>query len=249
MSLVVARLRGLPSVQVTLAIALLVLGFLIAAQIASEGPRTRYSTEERAPLIDAALKLQAQQEALKAEILSLRGRIGDLEAQDPGAADSLRRLYADLEAARLAAGLIAVQGTGVAFRLEDGTQGGGGIDALVSAHDVRILVEELWLAGAQAVAVNDERVVASSAVLDIGGSILVNSAYLAPPYTITAIGPSDLYDRLRASVAFVEFVQGRVEPSGLRLSVAQLGEVDFLPAFAGTVNIRNAFPAGSSSAP
>jgi uncharacterized protein YlxW (UPF0749 family) len=232
----------MPSVQVTLALALLVLGFLIAAQIAAEGPRVRYSTEERSPLIETALGLQAQQEALKADILGLRTRIGDLEAQDPGAADSLRRLYADLENARIAAGLIAVTGRGLAFRLEDGTQGGGGVDALVTAHDVRVLIEELWLAGAEGIAVNGERVVGSTAVLDIGGSILVNSAYLAPPYTVQAIGPADLYDRLRASVAFGEFIRGRVEPSGLRLSVAELDAVD-LPAFAGTVSLRYATPA------
>ena len=243
MSVVVARLRALPSVQVTLAIAMLVLGFLVAAQIASEGPRIRYSTEERSPLIETALGLQAQQEDLKAQILAIRGRIGDLEAQDPGAAESLRRLYAELEAARLSAGLVPVTGKGLAFRLEDGTQGGG-IDALVSARDVRTLVEELWLAGAQAIAVNGERVVASTAVLDIGGSILVNSAYVSPPYQVTAIGPGDLYDRLRASVGFVEFVQGRVEPAGLQLSVAELDSVD-IPAFAGTVNLRNAKPVES----
>lgn len=248
MSALVTRLRALPSVQVTLAMALLVLGFLIAAQISAEGPRIRYSTEERSPLIETALGLQTQQEALKAEILGLRRRIGDLEAQDPGAAESLRRLYTELEKARLAAGLIAVTGPGLAFRLEDGTQGGGGVDALVSAQDVRILVEELWLAGAQGIAVNGERLVGSSAVIDIGGSILINSAYLAPPYTITAIGPKDLYDRLRASVAFVEFVQGRIEPSGLRLSVAELDKAE-LPAFAGTVGIRYARPAPSGAAP
>ena len=248
MTSLLGRFRGLPSVQVTLAVALLLLGFLIAAQIAAEGPRVRYSTEERSPLIETALGLQAQQEALKAEILALRGRIGELEAQDPGAAESLRRLYADLEEARIAAGLIAVTGRGLAFRLEDGTGGGGGLDALVTARDVRVLVEVLWLAGASGIAVNGERVVGSTAVLDIGGSILVNSAYLAPPYTITAIGPADLYARLQASVGFVGFVQGRVEPSGLRLSVAELDSVD-LPAFAGTVGLRFARPGDAETNP
>jgi uncharacterized protein YlxW (UPF0749 family) len=246
-SAVVARLRGLPSVQVTLSIALLVLGFLIAAQIAAEGPRIRYSTEERSPLIETALGLQAQQDALKADILRLREQIGQLEAQDPGAAESLRRLYADLEQARLAAGLIAISGPGLAFRFQDGTPGTG-VDALVSAQDVRVLVQELWLAGAEGIAVNGERLAATSAVIDIGGSILVNSAYLAPPYTITAVGPPDLYDRLQGSVAFVEFVQGRIERSGMSLSVAQLQSVD-LPAFAGTVNLRFAEPNPSGSTP
>ena len=122
MSFILSKLRALPSVQVTLAVALLVLGFLIAAQIAAEGPRVRYSTEERTPLIETALGLQSQQEAFQSEILALRQRIGTLEAQGTGDADELRRLYAQLEEARIAAGLIAVSGPGVAFRftLEDG---------------------------------------------------------------------------------------------------------------------------------
>ena len=243
MSALVARFRELPSGQVTLSIALLVLGFLIAAQITGEKPRTQYSTQERAPLIQTALDLQTKQETLKTQILDLRKRIGDLEAQDPGAAESLRQLYADLEDARLAAGLIAISGPGVAFRLEDGTPGAG-VDALVSARDVRILVQELWLAGAEGVAVNGERLSATSAVIDIGGSILVNSAYLAPPYQISAVGPPDLYERLQGSVTFVDFVQGRINRSGISLSVAELASVD-LPAFAGTVNLRYAAPAAS----
>lgn len=239
MSTFVSRLRSLPSVQVTLAVALLVLGFLIAAQIAAERPRVRYSTEERTPLIETALGQQSQQGALKAQILSLRARIGELEAQDPGAAESLRRLYAQLEEARLGAGLIPVSGPGVAFKVEDALQ--GDVDSLVTARDVRVLVEELWLAGAEGIDVNGERVVGSTAVIDIGGSILVNSAYLAPPYTIRAIGPPDMYARLQASNAFLQFVQRRIQPAGIRLSVAELPNVD-LQAFAGTVTVQYARP-------
>jgi uncharacterized protein YlxW (UPF0749 family) len=246
MSALLGRVRALPSVQVTLSIALLVLGFLIAAQLSSVGPRVQYTTQERAPLIDAALGLQSQQEALKAQILALRKQISDLEAADPGAAESLKRLYSNLSDARLAAGLVAVRGKGVAFKLEDGSL--GGVDSLVTAQDVRTLVEELWLAGAEGVSVNGERIVGSTAVIDIGGSILVNSAYLAPPFTISAVGPSDLYDRMKSSVAFVQFVQGRVDQAGLKLSVAQLDSVD-LPAFAGTVALRYAQPAPSGAAP
>ena len=242
MSAILARVRRLPSVQVTLAVALLVLGFLVAAQIAAEGPRIRYSTEERSPLIDTALELQSQQESFQANILALRQNIATIEAQGAGDADELRRLYAQLEEARLAAGLVAIAGPGVAFRFEDGSLG---VDALVTARDLRVLIQELWLSGAEAIAVNDERIVGTSAVLDIGGSILVNSAYLAPPYEIRAIGPADLYERLQGSVSFVQYVQGRIEPSGIHLSVAQPESVD-LPAFAGTVNVRYAAPAGGS---
>jgi uncharacterized protein YlxW (UPF0749 family) len=239
-----ARLRAIPSWQVTLAIALLVLGFLIAAQLATEGPRVRYTTQESSTLIETALGLQDQQNALKAQILDLRNQIGQLEAQGPGSDARVRDLNAQLEQARIAAGLIALQGPGIVFKLEDASTPGGGADQLVSAADIRTLVNELWLAGAEAVAVNGERVTASTAFLDIGGSVLANSAYLQPPYTIAAIGPAGLYDRIRASSTFVAFVASRVEGQGIGLSVAQPDSVD-VPAFAGTVNVRFGQPVGS----
>ncbi|HEX5451088.1 MAG TPA: DUF881 domain-containing protein [Candidatus Limnocylindrales bacterium] len=244
MTAIRARIRAIPSWQVTLAIALLVLGFLIAAQLAAEGPRVRYTTQESSSLIETALGLQAQQNALKAQILGLRNQVGQLEGQGSGSDALVRQLNDDLEQARIAAGLIALNGPGIVFKLEDAGTPDGGADARVSARDVRIVVEELWLAGAEAVSVNGERVTVSTAFLDIGGSVLANSAYLAPPYEISAIGPPGLYDRMAASPSFIGFVADRVQGQGIQLSVAQLDSVD-IPAFAGTVNVRFGQPQGS----
>jgi uncharacterized protein YlxW (UPF0749 family) len=98
-------------------------------------------------------------------------------------------------------------------------------------------VAELWLAGAEAIAVNGERLTTSSAIIDIGGSVLVNAAYLAGPFDVSAIGPTDLFDRLSASPGFREFVQTRRGSFGIGVSWAQPEKVD-LPAFAGSVNLR-----------
>ena len=113
------RLRGLPSWQVTLSGALLVLGFLIAAQLAAEGPRVRYTSQERTPLIETAIELQEQQDALQARILELRATIGEMEADQPGSEALVRELNAALERARIAGGLIQLAGPGIVFRLED----------------------------------------------------------------------------------------------------------------------------------
>lgn len=238
MSGLVGRLRSVPSWQVTLSVALMVLGFLVAAQLSAEGPRIRYTSQERAPLIETVLGLQTQQDALKARILDLRGQISAAEGQLPGSAAQEKALNADLERARIQAGLVQLQGPGLVFRLEDADAVGGvRTDGLVTARDVRIVVEELWLAGAEAIAINGERVVVTTAILDIGNSILVNSAYLAPAYEIRAIGPSELYRRITSAASFVEYVRDRVSPSGLRLSFAELESIT-IPAYAGTVSSR-----------
>ena len=109
------------------------------------------------------------------------------------------------------------------------------------------MVDELWGAGAEAIAVNGERITPTSAIIDVGTSLLVNSAYLAPPYQVTALGPPDLYDRLSESPGFVDFVRARSEGYGIRISLAEPGSVD-IPAFVGTVTLRYSRPLPSPSA-
>jgi uncharacterized protein YlxW (UPF0749 family) len=236
-----ARIRRIPSWQLTLGAALLALGFLIAAQLSSEGPRIRYTSLERTPLVETAIDLQAQQEALKAQVLELRAKIQELEAAGQGGTQLTRDLNDQLERARIAGGLVAMSGPGVVIRLKDSSlpvpTDANSRDYLVSGQDVLTVVEELWLAGAEGVAVNGERVTASTAVVDIGGSVLVNSAYLAPPYDVRAIGPKAMYDTLLASPGFVDFVRSRSETFGIGVEYAVLDAVD-LPAYAGSLNLR-----------
>jgi len=243
-----ARLRAIPSWQVTLGIALLGLGFLVAAQLAAEGPRVRYTTQERSPLVETATDLQADQEILKAAVLDVRTKIQAAEHAGEGSAALVKGLNDQLQDARIAAGLIPLTGTGIVLQLEDslepGDPEGNTEDLLVGARDLRTIVEELWAAGAEAIAVNGERMTPATAVIDIGPSVLVNSAYLAGPYQVTAMGPPDLYARLSASPGFVDFIRARAEAWGLRVSIAEPESVD-MPAFAGTVTLRYARPQAS----
>lgn len=247
---VLARIRSIPSWQVTLGAALLGLGFLIAAQLGGEAPRVRYTTQERSPLIETATGLQAQQEDLKSKILDLRATIGQVEQAGRGSAELVGALNDQLQEARIAAGLIPLTGSGIVLQLEDSLRpvgdGASESDYLVTALDIRAAVEELWLAGAEAIAVNAERLTPTTAIIDIGGSVLVNSAYLAPPFRITALGPDDLYTRLSASPGFVDLVRARADAFGIRLSFAEPEQVD-IPAFAGTITLRYARPLPSAT--
>ena len=241
MSVVLSRIRSVPTWQVTLGVALLGLGFLIAAQLASEGPRVRYSTQERAPLVEAVIGLQAQQDILKQQILDLRAKIQDLEASGQGGAAVTKDLNDKLQQSRVAAGLVAMTGPGIVIQLSDSTvtvpPDANDRDYLVSGTDIETVVEELWLAGAEGVAVNGERVTVGTAIVDIGGSVLVNSAYIAPPYQVSAIGPPETYDRLTHSPGFVDFVRARAEAFGIGIAYATPASVD-LPAYAGSVNLQ-----------
>ncbi len=227
MTAVANRLRAIPSWQVTLGIALLALGFLIAAQLAAEGPRVRYTTQERSPLIETVLELQRQQEVLKGRVLELRAQIQTTSQATRGSAAQVRDLNDGLSRARNAAGLVALTGTGLVLQLEDAADAGAEAEdgARVTAADIRTVVDEIWLAGAEAMAVNGERLATTSAIVDIGGSVLVNQAYLAPPYQVSAIGPADLYERLNASPGYADFLAVRLAGAGIRASYGEFEDV------------------------
>lgn len=246
-----ARLRAIPSWQVTLGAALLGLGFLIAAQLAAEGPRVRYTTQERSPLVETATELQDRQETLKARIVELRAQIQSVEQAGEGSAALVHELNDALKEARIAAGLIPLTGTGIVLQLEDSGEppapDANASDYLVSAHDLRRTVEELWAAGAEAVSINGERITATTAIIDVGPSVLANAAYLSGPYQVTALGPEDLYTKLVAAPGFVDFIRSRAEGFGIGVSIASPETVD-IPAFVGTVTLRYARPGPSPAA-
>jgi hypothetical protein len=100
MTEVARRVRAIPGWQATLAVALCALGFLVTAQLRSEAPRVRYTTQERSPLVETALALQSQQDQLKARILELRAEIGALEQRSEGNETLVAEVNEQLDVAR-----------------------------------------------------------------------------------------------------------------------------------------------------
>lgn len=241
MTSLASRIRAVPTWQVTLGLALLALGFLIAAQLASEGPRIRYTSQERTPLVETVQDLQRQQDQLKQQVLDARAAIASFEAAGQGGAAVTQELNAQLQAAQIAAGLVPMTGPGLVIKLSDSSVqvpvDGNAQDYLVSGDDVLTVVDQLWAAGAEGVSINGERVVVSTAVVDIGGSVVVNGAYVAAPYEITAIGPKTMFDALTHQQGFVDFIRARAESFGIRVDYATPDSVD-LPAYAGSMNLR-----------
>ena len=93
------------------------------------------------------------------------------------------------------AGLLAVTGPGIEVALDDppAANAGAGRRVHVLDRDLQIVVNGLWAAGAEAVAVNGNRLTTMSAIRTAGEAVLVDLQPLLPPYRVSAIGnPSAL---------------------------------------------------------
>ena len=112
---------------------------------------------------------------------------------------------------------------------------------IVLVDDLRDIVTALWASGAEGISINGERLVATSSIYAVGASILVNTAFLSPPFRIEAIGPSGLMDRFLANPAYLERVAQRIDVFGLEFATAASDKLE-LPAFIGNTRFRWAVP-------
>lgn len=187
--------------------------------------------------IDKA-KLQnelAEERAAKAKYEQAMGEKGS----------TLQVLKEALDKARMQAGLVPVKGPGLQVTLNDSLKKPGPDDDpyfyLVHDQDIQAIVNELWAAGAEAVSVNDQRVVTSTSVRCVGPTVLVNSTRLTPPYVIRAIGAhATLETALKMSGGVLASLEASIQ-KGVRIDIEKKNEL-ILPEFKGSAGFRYAEP-------
>ncbi len=171
--------------RAAVAAACALLGFVLVAQVrATEQVGDRLALEREEDLARILSELSSQSDRLQAEITDLRLTLLDFEStaeREELALRTLQRRYDDL---RILAGTTAVEGDGVLLTIEDPNR--------LVTHELLVdTIQELRDAGAEAIALNDVRLIASSAFTTRNDRLLLDRRPIGPPYRIAAIGPSD----------------------------------------------------------
>lgn len=225
-----------------LAVIIAVLGFMLAMAFNTSARGLGARPERSSSLTGAVRDMERQRASLQKRLAELRASMSELErkaAEEAGMRESFSR---ELEQARAAAGLTAVSGPGVEVSLADAAQvpaGSNPNDSIVHDYDVAAVVNALMNAGAEAVSINGERVVATTAVRCAGNTILVNSTRLGNPYTIRAIGdPSKLEEGVLSDDEASPIFSTYGASYGLSARISRPGSVT-VPGFGGS--LRPAF--------
>jgi uncharacterized protein YlxW (UPF0749 family) len=224
------------------------LGFLLTLQIQTAMNRPPATPEYSRDLSAVTIqRLEVEQKSLKDSIARLRARIVTQQQAATSGASSLSSLTQEMERQRLAAGMLAPRGPGVSVILDDSTKpmpaGDEAANYLIHDFELRDVASLLWLAGAEAVAINDERLVASTSIYCVGSTIIVNNTRLSPPFEIRALGnPSQLEDALK-DPGTLKKIKSRSNLYGIQFKYAQSKEMT-LPAFTGGFAIKYASPPG-----
>lgn len=178
---------------------MLVMGFMLAlAWMTKENRSTRLdmlAPDQKVRLTTGTLDLSHEYEKLLAEVKKLREentKFQNAMAKETGQA---RLLNESLQGAKHFAGLTEVEGPGVTITLRDYQGNNSRLPDLrfraIHDTDILMLVNELWNAGADAVSVNNHRIVTGANFRCVGSVILVNNMRIAPPILIQVIGDPD----------------------------------------------------------
>ncbi|MFN8030441.1 MAG: DUF881 domain-containing protein [Dermatophilaceae bacterium] len=140
----------------------------------------------------------------------------------------LSGLSGEIDKLRLTTGIEAVRGPGITVTLDDAATAASGSDGTtgtVLSRDVFIVTNALWEAGAEAIAINGQRLTARSPIRFAGSAIIVNYRPLVPPYRIVAIGdPDTLLARFGAGLG-AAYVKSLTNNYGIRSDISTQGDV------------------------
>src|SRR5574341_388226 len=184
--------------QAALAVVLAVAGFFGVTQIRNElliRQQLRVPSQRLEELGFALREMERNRGAMEAQIEQIRGQLHAYEQAAAQGRAQLESLGRELEAFRVQAGHVPLAGPGVAVELNDSPfplrPGDDPNTVILHYTDLQGVLNEVWASGAEAVAVNDERMVASTGLNCVGTTIILNAKRIAPPYRVTAVGDAD----------------------------------------------------------
>ncbi|MFE5243983.1 MULTISPECIES: DUF881 domain-containing protein [unclassified Streptomyces] len=240
---------GLPRTlraKLGLAAGLVLAAFVVTLGAAEAQVAAPVVAKEREELIDRVNAETSTADTLEADVDKLRKDVNERQRK------ALERHGGDQGGlVALLSGATAVEGPGIKLVVddaEDTDQGGGGPrestgfadTGRVRDRDMQRVVNGLWQSGAEAVAINGQRLTALSAIRAAGDAILVDNRPLVPPYTVLAVGDGkQLATRFRDS-ADGQYLQALHESFDIRTSISEQEKVR-LPA-APSLIVRTAEP-------
>jgi uncharacterized protein YlxW (UPF0749 family) len=220
----------------------LVLGFMVAtAWVNNETRRGRVSllgASQGNRVQSGTIDMQEAIASTQAEVAKLRAENTKLQNAMASQTSSTKALNDSLQGTKILAGLTELEGPGVRVELRDSKKPGSGIfpaDLIVHDFDVLKVVNELWNAGAEAITVNNHRVVGGTSFRCVGSVILVDDVKIASPVIIRAIGDANtLYGALNLPDGVLTDFR-ETDPA---MVVVSKVDKQRLPAYAGSTATR-----------
>ncbi|HUQ79460.1 MAG TPA: DUF881 domain-containing protein [Patescibacteria group bacterium] len=205
--------------QLTIAAVACLLGLLVVVQLHGQAGSSALATKSPQDLTILVANLNTENDRLRSEVTTLQSQLGELRADRADGATSVGQLESDLGRIRAWTGLDPIAGRGVEIFVS------GEIDAAA----VDDLLNELRNAGAEAIAIEDVRLISRTTVSGVPGALDVDGLLLRDPFTIRAIGKPETLVGSLTRVAGIVAQLSATNP-GATVEVQPVDEPMTLPA-------------------
>ncbi|MDN5797277.1 MAG: DUF881 domain-containing protein [Intrasporangium sp.] len=181
-----------------------------------------------------------------AQIDDLQREVDRLSSDAAPRDERLEALTQEADALAVEAGSTPVTGPALAVTLTDSKVSLDSLpdeftadDVIVHQQDVQAVVNALWAGGAEAMMIQDQRVISTSAVRCVGNTLILQGRVYSPPYVITAMGDTTRMEQTLAADPTIQIYQQYVVAVGLGWEVAVEPDATF-PAYSGAVDLSRA---------
>ncbi len=214
------------------AVALGLAGFVLALGVSSQVLNAPAVDSLRAQLIERVEAADSRNRELVDVSGALRDDLRAAQQEGLGVSGAGRTVADEVAELELVTGYTAAVGPGALVTLDDAPPDETSEDPeleRVLDKDLQLAVNGLWAAGAEAIAVNGQRLTAQSAIRSAGGAILVNYRPLKPPYRVEAIGPQNLAGRFEQTPDAAQLRDVSAQ-FGIGLTASPVDELRLRPA-------------------
>ncbi|NEA33285.1 DUF881 domain-containing protein [Streptomyces sp. SID13031] len=189
--------------------------------------------------------LTRQHAALSQDIEKLQAQQGSIE---PKLANQLKDLSDQV-------GTTPVTGPGLTVTLKDApsevVKDNPDVDAdwlVIHQQDIQAVVNALWVGGADAISIQNHRVISTTGIKCVGNSVVLHGVPYLPPYKITAIGDRKKLQQALDDSKYIENLQDYVVRFQLGYEVKNEGSIG-MPAYEGTLELQSATVPGFEKPP
>lgn len=170
-----------PRNQLTIALVAFVLGLLVIVQLRMQTSGAAFAGLSSQDLTILVASLDDRNDQLRAELATIERELAILNNNAERGDESVDELRADLRRVRLYAGIDPAVGPGVSITI-DGPIDGSGVEDLIN---------ELRNAGAEAIAIEEVRLVPGVVAVGPPGNVLLDGELLGDSFTVSVIGAPD----------------------------------------------------------
>lgn len=216
-------------------------GICIQIKTVNNNGTTVNLTEQQSALKSEILKTSEKYDNLFEELDRLEEELEKVRANSTSSNSELAILEESIKEKNLALGLTEVTGTGIKIVLNDGNAAAitnpfvSVSDLLVHDGDLINVVNELFNSGAEAVSVNGQRIVSTTAIECDGNVIKVNGTKIGAPFEITAIGYPEQLAGIGRPGGTIELLESR----GVIVTLNKQNSVT-IPKYSGTIKFNYA---------